>query len=241
MPEVFKDAMPQDLEAAWSHIAQLEARLEARAGLETRLLACEERFRATFELAGVALAHIAPDGTILRINHHLCTMLGYARQELVGHSLQELTVHCDDDHFKEFLSGKFSTLCFDSRFLTRSGRPLWTNLSIVRVRGQEEAEDYFVLTVKDISAQKQLDATIAKTRLELERRNLEVAALCDTIRSAVLIFDDEGRMVRLNSEALRVLGLREAAKDVRSEDLVGRFAMETLDGAPIPADSWPDA
>jgi two-component system sensor histidine kinase UhpB len=35
-----------------------------------------ERFRATFEQAAVGIAHVAPDGTWLRVNKKLCEIVG---------------------------------------------------------------------------------------------------------------------------------------------------------------------
>ena len=42
-----------------------------------------ELFEATFQEAPMGIAHVAPDGTWLRVNRHLCEMLGYPEHELL--------------------------------------------------------------------------------------------------------------------------------------------------------------
>ncbi len=59
------------------------------------LLASERRFRATFDQAGVGMAHVALDGTWLRVNDALCRITGYSREELMRLTFQQIT-HPDD-------------------------------------------------------------------------------------------------------------------------------------------------
>ena len=47
---------------------------------EEALRESEERFRATFEQAAVGMAHVAPDGSWLRVNQRLCEIVGYSSQ-----------------------------------------------------------------------------------------------------------------------------------------------------------------
>ena len=40
------------------------------------------RFQATFEQSVMGIAHVSPKGDWLRVNRHLCEMLGYSQAEL---------------------------------------------------------------------------------------------------------------------------------------------------------------
>src|SRR5690349_19807081 len=63
---------------------------------QARLLAeSESRFRATFEQAAVGIAHVDLDGRFLRVNDRLCSITGYAREDLLTKTFQEIT-HPDD-------------------------------------------------------------------------------------------------------------------------------------------------
>src|SRR5262249_53709319 len=62
-----------------------------RKGAEEALRASEERFRGTFENAGVGIAHADFDGPWLRVNEKLCAIVGYTRAELLHKTLQDIT------------------------------------------------------------------------------------------------------------------------------------------------------
>jgi PAS domain S-box-containing protein len=46
---------------------------------------------ATFDLAAVGIAHVAPNGRFLRVNQKLCDIFGLKRDELLQRCFQELT------------------------------------------------------------------------------------------------------------------------------------------------------
>ena len=49
----------------------------------------------TFKYAPVGIAHVAPDGTWLKVNDKLSSVLGYTKEELLGLTFQDIT-HPDD-------------------------------------------------------------------------------------------------------------------------------------------------
>jgi PAS domain-containing protein len=48
-------------------------------------------FRAAFDNAAVGIAHVAPDGRLLRVNGALCRILGYPADDLLTKSLQDVS------------------------------------------------------------------------------------------------------------------------------------------------------
>ena len=77
---------------------------------EEELRESEERFRMTFEAAGVGMAHVAPDGRWLRINGKLAEITGYRREELLERTFQDIT-HPDDlekdlEHVRRMMVGE---------------------------------------------------------------------------------------------------------------------------------------
>ena len=62
---------------------------------EVSLAASEERFRSTFENAAVGIAHVAPNGSWLRVNEKLCEIVGYSAKELQQIRFQDIT-HPED-------------------------------------------------------------------------------------------------------------------------------------------------
>src|SRR5437773_4684739 len=61
----------------------------------TELRQSEGRFRGIFGNAAVGIAQTHPSGRFLRVNEKFCSIVGYAREELVQKSFQDIT-HPDD-------------------------------------------------------------------------------------------------------------------------------------------------
>lgn len=80
---------------------------ESRNPAEAALRESEDRFRATFEQAAVGLAHVAPDGTFLRVNRRFAEILGYDPEELAQLSFPALTHPDDVDRSHEVAEGLF--------------------------------------------------------------------------------------------------------------------------------------
>ncbi len=86
---------------------------------EEALRASRERYRATFEQAGVGIAEVALSGEWLRVNERLAEIVGYAREELLTITFQELT-HPDDlgtdlNLLSELLSGARASYTMEKR------------------------------------------------------------------------------------------------------------------------------
>ena len=161
--------------------AELEERVAERTAELERAVAelreSEERFRTTFEGAAAGIAHVAPDGRWLRVNRKLRDTLGYARDELLSLTFQDIT-HPDDlgdslDRVRRLLSGEIDEYSIDKRYLTRNGRYLWTNLSVSLVRDPSSGEpSYFISVIEDIDERKRAELALRS----LTAREREVLA-----------------------------------------------------------------
>ena len=136
--------------------SRLEGEMRAA---EAALRASEERFRATFELAAVGIAHVSPDGRFLRVNDTLCRMLGYRTDELASMTFREVT-YADDldasiDRASAILSGDFAADTIEKRYLRKDGSNVWAKLTVSLVRDESGEPAYFIAIVEDISERKQ--------------------------------------------------------------------------------------
>ena len=134
-----------------------------RVQAEESLRLSEERFRATFEKAAVGVAHIGSDGRWLQVNRKLCDILGYTHQEMLsGMSFQEIT-HPDDlgdniSIFEEALHTTLSSYSMEKRYLHKSGRIVWGNLTASLVE-EHDKEPYFIAVIEDITERKRAERT----------------------------------------------------------------------------------
>jgi len=165
----------QELEVAYGNLQRANAALRES----------ETRFRATFEQAAVGIAHVAPNGSWLRVNQRFCDILGYSHNELLHFAFQELT-HPDDleadlAYHRRMLSGEIPTYSVEKRYLRKDGSPVWVNLTAAMVRTVAGDPEYFISVIEDISARKQAEEEVRKLNAELE---LRVAQRTDQLAAA---------------------------------------------------------
>lgn len=138
--------------------------------LEHSLAESNKLFQANFELAAVGIAHVAPDGTWLRVNDKLCQIVGYTSKELRGKTFQDIT-HPDDldidlKLLNQVLDGERDNYSLEKRYLKKGGSVIWINLTVSLVRNEDGTPNYFISVVEDIDLRKQAESA----RAESERR-----------------------------------------------------------------------
>ena len=135
------------------------------------LLKSEERFRMTFEQAAVGIAHIAPDGSFLRVNRKLCDIVCYSQEELLQKTFQEIT--CPEDlatdlvYVQQLLDGTIDHYSMQKRYLTKGGSKIWVNLTVALVRKSSGLPDYFISVVEDITGTKKAEREHENLREQL--------------------------------------------------------------------------
>ncbi|HCG98624.1 MAG: hypothetical protein A2074_01875 [Candidatus Aquicultor primus] len=125
---------------------------------EQELKESEERFRATFELAAVGIAHVDLNGRFIRLNTIYCDIVGYSKDELSQLSFEDIT-HPDDlendlRQARALLEGKISTYSMEKRYIKKDGSIVWVNLSASMVRDEAGKPLYYIAVVEDISERK---------------------------------------------------------------------------------------
>ncbi len=129
-----------------------------RVRYEEELRESEERFRMTFEAAGVGMAHVAPDERWLRINGKLAEIVGYPMEELLSLTFQDIT-HPDDlqeslEPINRMLVGEIDAYSMEKRYLRKDSRRVWVNLTVSLVRASTGEPGYLVSVIEDITERK---------------------------------------------------------------------------------------
>ncbi|WP_176957789.1 PAS domain S-box protein [Mariprofundus sp. KV] len=178
--------------------------LRRKVALRTQeLLESETRFAATFAEAAIGLAHVAPDGSWIRVNQALCDIVGYSNDELLKLTFQDIT-HPDDLnadlHFVEqMLSGEIHQYSMEKRYFRKDGSTVWINLTVSLVRKESGEADYFISAVEDISRRKALDALVGQSKDELER-------FFDLVPDMVCVATPDGYFKKINNTWSNILG-----------------------------------
>lgn len=156
--------------------AKLEATVAELKENERRLFQSEERFRATFDLAPVGLAHVSPDGRWLKVNEKLCDITGYAREELLRKTFQDIT-HPDDldpdlEYIRRMLSGEIATYSMEKRYIRKDYSQVWVDLTVSLVREGGDP-DYFISVIEEVTGRKNRERILRS----LTPREIEVLRL----------------------------------------------------------------
>lgn len=177
-----------------------------------------DRLAATYNHAGVGIVEIDAQGTLLRVNNHLCQLMGYARHELLGRSIFDETNADDLDadlaQFRRQVAGEIDQYAIEKRIRRRDGTYVWCSIRSTSVRDAFGGFLYAVRVQNDIGMQKRAEVALA-ARLEeqaalhdftsrLEKaRSLEgvfepaLEAILRGLRcqrASILLFDDAGTM-----------------------------------------------
>jgi len=179
-----------------------------RKAAEDELRRREQELADFFESATVGLHWVGPDGTILRANQAELDMLGYRRDEYIGHPITEF--HADEDVICDILNrlrankkleeyparlrckdGSIKEVLIDSSVLWRDGKFVHTRCFTRDVTERKRAE--------------------AKARQQEQRTR----TILESITDAFCAFDHDWRFTYINGQAEILLGRRR-------EDLLGR-------------------
>ncbi|HEV2174793.1 MAG TPA: PAS domain S-box protein, partial [Nitrospira sp.] len=210
---------------------QLEAEIEERKRVEIALRRSEEELSEFFEHASLGIHWVGPDGIILRVNQTELDLLGYSREEYVGHHIGEF--HVDQPVIEDILNRLASgeTLReYSARLRCKDGsiRHVLINSNVLFEDGN------FVHTrcfTRDVTERKRFEEALQIS----EARYRE---LIEGLPAAVYTCDAQGR-IQLYNQAAVVLWGRDP--EIGKDQWCGSWKMYRPDGSLLPLDECPIA
>jgi PAS domain S-box-containing protein len=159
----------------------------------------EERFRATFENAGIGMALVDMQGRPIKSNPRLRQMLGYSEEELSRMVFTEFT-HPDDREldwglYSELVTGKYEKYEIEKRFLNKGGGMVWGLLTASLVKDSDRRPVCAVAMVQDITERKRTERELRLTQFSVKHAS-----------EAIFWIDPQGLIVYVNEAACRSLG-----------------------------------
>jgi PAS domain S-box/diguanylate cyclase (GGDEF) domain len=142
-------------------IKQAEQAEEYAAILEKQsgaLRESEERFRSAFDYAPIGIAIASPRGAWLKVNHALCSILGYSEKEFLSTDFQS-TIFPEDlgnawVKIHEVACGKTASCQLELRCDHKSGRTVWTSWSVSSAGKSLASDPDLVIQFQDITDKK---------------------------------------------------------------------------------------
>jgi PAS domain S-box-containing protein len=148
---------------------------------EKALRESEELFRTSFENATAGVCLVGTDGRFLSVNHTLCELLGYSREELEKLSFNDITLDEDRHIGSSFVSrailGETNSANFEKRYVRKDGQVIWAYVSSALVRHPGEGRSYFISYIQDITERKHAEE-------QLTTKSEQLRALMSSLRSA---------------------------------------------------------
>jgi PAS domain S-box-containing protein len=145
--------------------AELQLLVEQQA---TNLSDGEIKFKSIFDQAAVGIAYLdSISGKFLAINEKYCKLLGYSAQEMQKMTFQSVT-HPDElkeniSNLEKLKQGTIREYAMEKRYITKSGKIIWTNLTVSPLWSINEKPSTHIAIVEDISLKKETEELIKKS------------------------------------------------------------------------------
>ncbi|HZS08160.1 MAG TPA: PAS domain S-box protein [Blastocatellia bacterium] len=210
-------------ECALSVINNITERKRAEEALRTS----EERFSKAFNASPNPMAITSlSNGRYIDVNNAFLREGGYTREEVIGRTPRELNLWVDADErarvakaFREV--GKVRNM--EARFRRKDGvvRVGLFSTEVITLDGEE----CLLSVLNDITERKQAEEKQAQLQQAIHKSAMEWRRTFDSVESALLILDPEGRIIMLNQTARELSGLS-------YEEVTGRAAESIGGGQP---------
>jgi two-component system, cell cycle sensor histidine kinase and response regulator CckA len=137
---------------------------------ETAIARSEEQFRRIFDESPVGMTIVGMDGKFHRVNNAMCRMMEYTEGELMGMPTTQVTP-VEDLETSGFYSqkqqllvtGKIDHLQMEKRYVTKSGKIVWTNLNASVLRERED-QRYFLGIIENITERRQVEEQLRESQ-----------------------------------------------------------------------------
>jgi len=157
---------------------------------------------------------------IIFANESVLELMGYTRDEVLGQSIDFLMADDDDEEARALIRKDFKRqLETDSevRCRRKDGSYLWATLFVSPIRNEDGDIIQYFASFVDLTVYKEELAHSVKLIDELnlaqktaERSSQQLLDTFENIRDAIITIDQDWRIVMVNSEGSRLLGIRQS-------------------------------
>lgn len=194
---------------ALADLARINDDLEERVVERTRAIeAAEQRFKATFENAGVGIGIVSGDGALMRVNASLAQMLGRDVDEMEGHRLDAFTHPADlaagKAAWDRLVAGEADEYDLEKRYIHEDGRTIWGHTTVSCVRRADGRIDYLIKIIQDITERKRSEVVRQMLMREVNHRSKNLLSIIQVIARQTAAHSPE-HFVAAFGERLRAL------------------------------------
>ena len=201
----------------------------------------------------MGVAQVAPDGRWLDVNHRLCDIVGYTREELLALTFQDIThpdgLDTDLGLVRRMLTDEIQTYAMEKRYLRKGGAVVWVKLTVSLVREPSGEPKYFISVVEDIGGRKRAEEALRESEEKFAAAfrsspvTLGIATLEGEFVDANPAFCNlsgyaREEIIGQNGTSLGIFSAADRERLLTALDLVGRlfdnteFTLRHRDGSP---------
>ena len=148
----------------------LRVEINERKKAEEALQTSEIKFRTFFENTVVGHSITTIDGK-MDTNNAYCQILGYSAEELSSIRWQDIThpddVERDQTKLNAILSGENSSDRLEKRYIHKSGKIVWVDISVVLQKDPDGKPIYFITSISDITERKLAEGALRESETKL--------------------------------------------------------------------------
>ena len=181
------DSTLQVTAAIANQIGQFIRRKQAEEALQES----EQQLRAMFENAEVGIAITGLDMRYLRVNDKFCSLMGYAREELLAMATSDVNLAENHERMKhtrrQMVSERVVSTTVEKQLVRKDRSLVWVSMAVSLVRTIDGSPRYFMSVVQDISESKRAAAALKES--EEQFRQLAHYDILTKLPNRALFYD----------------------------------------------------
>lgn len=194
---------PQKLENGTFYLRGVIQDITERKRIRDALVHSEQRMKTLLLNSPIGIAFGDIEGILTECNHAFANMLGYEKNELIGRNFRSLS-NADDlnrewRHIEEILNNKKDSYHIEKRFVQKSGKTIWGDLTSCFSRSENQRDSFAVGFIIDISERKQQEDALRESEARLRR-------IIDSMPILIDAFDANDGIVFWNRECEKITG-----------------------------------